>query len=73
MNLCAISYHYGSVDSGHYTAAGKRETDWWLFNDASVSKTDPFEKISEDAYLFFYSIDEPNSETIIPFLTDEES
>ena len=54
-NLYAVSNHYGSVDSGHYSAhcrngAGK----WFEFNDDKVNEVSPSAVKTNAAYLLCY-------------------
>ena len=53
--LRSISNHAGSLSFGHYTAIGKRNDQWYSFNDSSVSITSPPTGKSSAAYLLFYS------------------
>ena len=53
--LFAVSNHFGSTDSGHYTAFCKRGEKWYHFDD---ELTTPIEKlkdlVTKDSYLLFY-------------------
>ncbi|TPX30994.1 hypothetical protein SmJEL517_g05573 [Synchytrium microbalum] len=57
-DLVAVSCHQGSLSGGHYTALVKRKRekseDWYLFDDARVSKVDPASIVSRSAYILFY-------------------
>ena len=58
--LYAVSVHFGGMGGGHYTAFARSSdnTDWYDYNDASVSRvedTDVEETIvTGSAYLLFY-------------------
>ena len=55
-SLKAISNHIGNLDSGHYTALGKRCNTWYLFNDSKVAEKESLPKEPSDApYLLFFS------------------
>ena len=53
--LRSISNHAGTLSFGHYTAIGKRNEQWYSFNDSSVCVTSPPVGKSTAAYLLFYS------------------
>ncbi len=56
-DLCAVSNHMGSLQSGHYTAFARSAIDgeWWEFDDASTRHVaDTARIVSEAAYLLFY-------------------
>lgn len=55
-SLKAIANHIGNLDSGHYTALGKRGNTWYLFNDNRVIEKDsPPTDPSDAPYLLFFS------------------
>ncbi|XP_026474216.1 ubiquitin carboxyl-terminal hydrolase 8 isoform X2 [Ctenocephalides felis] len=58
-NLYAVSNHYGSMESGHYTAYCKSKVydKWYKFDDQIVSQIDQNDVNSSAAYILFY-IDE---------------
>uniref|UniRef100_A0A1B6KW12 ubiquitinyl hydrolase 1 n=2 Tax=Graphocephala atropunctata TaxID=36148 RepID=A0A1B6KW12_9HEMI len=55
-NLYAVSNHYGSMDSGHYTAYCKNHmlNKWYKFDDQDVNELSPHEIKSSAAYILFY-------------------
>ena len=55
-DLFAVTNHFGSLNGGHYTAYGKNALDsqWYNFNDSSVSKASEDQICSRSAYLLFY-------------------
>lgn len=56
-DLYAVSYHYGDLSSGHYTAASRLPTgEWYSFNDATVRLLKPEDVIEDAAYLLFYQL-----------------
>jgi len=56
-DLYAVSYHYGDLSSGHYTAASRLPTgEWYSFNDSQVRLLKPEDVIEDAAYLLFYQL-----------------
>ena len=53
--LMAVANHSGDADWGHYTAVGKRNGNWYNFNDSHVSHSKSPARSSESAYVLFYS------------------
>ena len=54
-DLCAISQHYGSLSSGHYTAYCKNQNEWYNFDDERVTKVkDSNSIISKGAYILVF-------------------
>lgn len=56
-NLYAISNHYGSMESGHYTAYCRNNLlgDWYKYDDQTVSRMDKDDVVSSGAYILFYT------------------
>ena len=56
-DLYAVSNHMGGLGGGHYTAYAKNRKDanWYLFNDRSVSKVDEGSVPTSNAYCLFYN------------------
>ncbi|XP_026331617.1 ubiquitin carboxyl-terminal hydrolase 8 isoform X2 [Hyposmocoma kahamanoa] len=56
-SLYAVSNHYGSTQSGHYTAACKSSVygKWYKYDDHAVAEMPPSEVKSSAAYILFYS------------------
>jgi len=54
--LYAVSNHYGSLGSGHYTAYGKHRDDgnWYSFHDNFVKQISPEQVQTANAYVLFY-------------------
>jgi len=54
--LYAVSNHYGSLGSGHYTAYGKHRDDgnWYSFDDNFVKQISPEQVQTANAYVLFY-------------------
>jgi len=46
--------HYGSLSSGHYTSIIKKNKDWILCNDSSVSIIEEKRVMHSNAYILFY-------------------
>ena len=54
-DLCAISQHYGSLSSGHYTALCKNEDEWYTFDDEKISKINNEKHIvTKGAYILIF-------------------
>ena len=51
-DLYAVSNHYGSLGSGHYTADCVYKNTWFNFDDAHVSFSR--EDLTRSAYVLFY-------------------
>lgn len=52
--LKAIVNHSGTLGGGHYTANGKRNGEWYYFNDASVTQRPPPSTPTSAAYVLYY-------------------
>ncbi|KIW64686.1 hypothetical protein PV04_09604 [Phialophora macrospora] len=51
---CVVT-HYGSHHDGHYIALGKRDKDWFSFNDERVTKISEGEVLARgNAFMLFY-------------------
>ena len=51
---CVVT-HYGRHDNGHYIALGKRDKDWYSFNDERVTKISEEEVLDYgNGFMFFY-------------------
>ena len=54
-DLYGVINHYGSINSGHYTAIVKnKEKEWILCNDSSVYKIEEKRVMHSNAYILFY-------------------
>ena len=53
--LKGVSYHSGSLMSGHYTVAVKFKEKWWNCHDAVVKIMEEGKVVSEAAYILFTS------------------
>ena len=54
-DLYGVINHYGSINSGHYTAIVKNKLkEWILCNDSSVYKIDEKRVMHSNAYILFY-------------------
>ena len=57
-SLVAVLVHRGrSCDCGHYFAYVRKGTDWYLANDAVVTKVDVEEVLSAQAYVLVYEVE----------------
>jgi ubiquitin carboxyl-terminal hydrolase 1 len=51
---CVVTHH-GRHDNGHYVALGKREKNWYVFNDEVVTKLNEEEVLSRgNVFMLFY-------------------
>lgn len=66
-NLYAVSNHYGTMETGHYTAYCKNSeyNKWYKFNDQQVSALDPRDVNSSAAYILFYEMSNPSHDSSI--------
>lgn len=59
-DLIGVIHHYGNYGSGHYVSFSKVNDDWYLFNDASVSKIEKMkfnDSVMTDAsYILVYKL-----------------
>ena len=53
-NLFGVIYHYGSINSGHYVCAVRKENKWILCDDSRVYEIDQKRVLSSNAYILFY-------------------
>ena len=53
-DLFAVSQHYGSTGSGHYTAVCKNNNKWYDYDDSSVTETSPRAALTSAAYVLLY-------------------
>ncbi|CAI2369420.1 unnamed protein product [Moneuplotes crassus] len=53
-SLHSCILHFGSLNSGHYTAICKRGSSWYHFNDCQVTKIPNKEVKTSNAYILFY-------------------
>ncbi|CAG9804419.1 unnamed protein product [Chironomus riparius] len=56
-NLYAVSNHYGTMESGHYTAfcRNARQNKWYKFDDHNVTQIDKSDVKSSATYILFYT------------------
>jgi len=51
----AINYHNGDLNGGHYWSACKNlNSNWYVFNDANVSKVHDINGLTKNAYIAFF-------------------
>lgn len=54
-SLFAISNHFGGLGGGHYTAyCRKQNSEWYEFDDSSVSTLHPDRLVDAASYVLFY-------------------
>ena len=55
-DLVSVVNHHGSIRGGHYTAYGRRldDTQWYLYDDSSVSPVSEATVAASEAYMLFY-------------------
>ena len=57
LDLYAVSKHYGTMQSGHYTAYCKVDNDRWIsFDDQNTSEISESRVCSPAAYILFYKV-----------------
>lgn len=52
--LQAVIYHYGKSSGGHYVAACRRKSEWFLFDDTVLTKLPVSEVSNANAYVLLY-------------------
>ena len=57
-NLFGVIYHYGSINSGHYTCAIRKEKRWIMCDDNRVYDLEEKRVMSSNAYILFYIADD---------------
>ncbi len=65
-NLYAVIYHFGNLNSGHYTCSCKINDEWYYFNDSNYSKKKPESIVNRAAYILFY-INQNNTDNSMYF------
>ncbi|ETN44873.1 uncharacterized protein HMPREF1541_09748 [Cyphellophora europaea CBS 101466] len=71
---CSVT-HYGRHENGHYVALGRRDKDWWVFNDEVVTKMSQDEVLSRgNVFMLFYEAIDTSSlrDQTSPVPTSEE-
>ena len=53
-NLFGVIYHYGGINSGHYTCAIRKDKKWILCDDSRISEIEEKRVMSSNAYILFY-------------------
>eukprot|EP00026_Physarum_polycephalum_P002218 Phypoly_transcript_02223.p1 GENE.Phypoly_transcript_02223~~Phypoly_transcript_02223.p1 ORF type:complete len:953 (+),score=145.56 Phypoly_transcript_02223:40-2898(+) len=53
-DLFAVCNHYGSLQSGHYTAYAKLQDEWFLFDDGRATPINKSDVMTRAAYMLFY-------------------
>ena len=57
LDLYAVSNHYGTMQSGHYTANCKVDNDRWIsFDDQNTSEVSESRVCSPAAHILFYKV-----------------
>lgn len=52
--LQSIVIHTGGLSGGHYTAVGKKNKQWYNFNDERTKEIKRKQSLKKDAYILFY-------------------
>ncbi len=52
--LRGFIYHSGITNGGHYVYYGKRDNEWYLFNDSQVSKVE-LNNVIKYGYIYLYT------------------
>eukprot|EP00731_Ephydatia_muelleri_P019889 Em0012g714a len=60
--LIAVINHTGDMKGGHYTAYGKRNNEWFSFDDSTVECISEDGIVSRFAYVLFYQKDTTNDD-----------
>ena len=53
-NLYGVIYHYGGINSGHYTCAIRKDKKWILCDDNKISEIEQNRVMNSYAYILFY-------------------
>lgn len=54
-NLHAVINHIGALGGGHYFAFAKNDSQWYEFNDSSVTPIATDKVCTQNAYVLFYT------------------
>ena len=52
--LKAVINHSGTLNNGHYTSLAKVNSNWFLYNDRTVSEADDSDLNSSMSYVFIF-------------------
>ncbi|WFD43654.1 ubiquitinyl hydrolase 1 [Malassezia psittaci] len=53
-DLYAVTHHFGTLSSGHYTASIKNQNTWFYCDDSRISPDDPNRLQSKSPYVLFF-------------------
>ena len=53
-NLFGVIYHYGGINSGHYTCAIRKDKKWILCDDNRITEIEEKRVMTSNAYILFY-------------------
>lgn len=53
-NLLSIIMHSGEIDSGHYIAYTRRNSQWYLTNDEEIMRVSLVDVLNKPVYILFY-------------------
>jgi len=53
-DLYAVTNHFGSLSSGHYTSFVASRGGWMYCDDSKVTPADPRQVVGKPAYILFY-------------------
>ncbi|CAD8142285.1 unnamed protein product [Paramecium pentaurelia] len=56
--LKAFGVHIGTLQQGHYFSFGKRQHQWFLFNDEILRSSSKSQVLEQNAYILFYQIND---------------
>lgn len=61
-DLRGVVNHYGTMESGHYTANcfSSIHSKWHKFDDSQVSRIHPSRVLTKHAYILFFSVSSGN-------------
>ncbi|KAI5189209.1 ubiquitin carboxyl-terminal hydrolase 22/27/51 [Nematocida minor] len=54
-NLYSIIMHSGDIDSGHYIAYTRRNSQWYLTNDEEIMRVSLVDVLNKPVYILFYT------------------
>ena len=53
-DLYAVTHHFGSLNTGHYTATVRSNKEWWLCDDSKITRGDDRELYTNSPYVLWF-------------------